>query len=185
VTGAHTYVAAGIYVPHLTLLYAGAEIGSAEFKYLVVYDPDGGFVTGGGWIDSPPGAYPADPALVGKANFGFVSKYKRGTSVPDGNTEFRFQAAELEFHSTSYQWLVIAHHKAIYKGDGAVNGEAGFGFMISAIDGAIPGGGGQDKFRMKIWTPATGQIVYDNQMGADDDSPPTTVIGGGSIVIHQ
>ena len=41
---------------------------------VVVYDPSAGFVTGGGWIDSPAGAYTADPSLTGKANFGFVSK---------------------------------------------------------------------------------------------------------------
>ena len=47
---------------------------------VVVYDPSAGFVTGGGWIDSPTGAYPAVPALTGNANFGFVSK--KGQSTP-------------------------------------------------------------------------------------------------------
>lgn len=32
------------------------NIGPEECIMLVVYDPDGGFVTGGGWIDSPEGA---------------------------------------------------------------------------------------------------------------------------------
>ena len=41
-------------------------------------------MTDGGWIDSPIGAYPAVPALTGKANFGFVSKYERGQSTPSG-----------------------------------------------------------------------------------------------------
>ncbi len=31
---------------------------------VVIYDPDGGFVTGGGWINSPAGAYSADPTTV-------------------------------------------------------------------------------------------------------------------------
>jgi parallel beta-helix repeat protein len=31
---------------------------------LVVYDPEGGFVTGGGWIDSPPGAYMPGPSGI-------------------------------------------------------------------------------------------------------------------------
>jgi hypothetical protein len=38
--------------------------------FLVVYDPDVGFVTGGGWIDSPESAYMPDPSLTGRANFG-------------------------------------------------------------------------------------------------------------------
>ena len=33
-----------------------------------------GFVTGGGWINSPVGAYVPDPELAGRANFGFVFK---------------------------------------------------------------------------------------------------------------
>jgi len=70
-------------------------------------------------------------------------------------------------------------------GDGTVNGHGGYGFLLSAIDGALPGGGGQDKLRMKVWDQFTGQVVYDNQLGAYDFGDPTTVIGGGSIVIHK
>ena len=60
--------------------------------------------------------------------------------------------------------------------------------MISAIDGQLPGGGGTDKFRIKIWyteSNGTEYIVYDNQLGVPDDDDPTTVIEGGSIVIHK
>jgi len=70
-------------------------------------------------------------------------------------------------------------------GDGTVNGHGGYGFLLSAIDGQLNGGGGTDKFRMKIWDKDTGFLVYDNQLGADDYADPTTVIGGGSIVIHK
>jgi len=49
-----------------------------------------------------------------------------------------------------------------------------------------PGGGGADKFRIKIWNKDNGDaVVYDNQMGADDQVDPTTALGGGSIVIHK
>jgi len=47
------------------------------------------------------------------------------------------------------------------------------------------GGGGVDKFRIKIWDRGTGSIVYDNQNGSADDANPTTAIQGGNIVIHQ
>ena len=56
----------------------GAATATAG-SYIVVYDPSAGFVTGGGWISSPSGAYTptnnADPDYVGKANFGIVAKY--------------------------------------------------------------------------------------------------------------
>ena len=81
-----------------------------------MFDPEGGFVTGGGWINSPEGAYTADPTLTGKANFGFVSKYKKGATTPTGETEFQFRVADLNFHSDIYQWLVVAGARAQYKG---------------------------------------------------------------------
>ncbi|MDA0988714.1 MAG: hypothetical protein O2783_06240 [Chloroflexi bacterium] len=59
--------------------------------------------------------------------------------------------------------------------------------MITAIDGAINGGGGVDKFRIKIWDKDNGDaIVYDNLMGAaDDEDPESLLLRGGSIVIHN
>jgi len=147
--------------------------------YIVVYDPNGGFVTGGGWINSPAGAYAADPLLTGKANFGFTSKYVPGKNVPTGNTEFQFHAGNLNFKSTVYEWLVVAGDRAQFKGDGTINGVGGFGFLLTAIDGSL------DKFRIKIVNKATSAVVYDNQSGFDDDSPAATALGGGSIVIHN
>lgn len=99
---------------------AGNE-SAFETIYLPVYDPSAGFVTGGGWIWSPQGAYTADTSLEGKANFGFVAKYKKGQSTPDGNTEFQFKAGALNFHSDTYDWLVVAGTKATFKGTGSIN----------------------------------------------------------------
>jgi hypothetical protein len=159
-----------------------------SIAYFSVYDPNAGFVTGGGWINSPQGAYSADLNLTGKANFGFNAQYKKGSQTPDGNTEFQFQAGNLNFKSTFYSQgsLVIAGAKAIFQGTGTINGTGTYNFMISAIDGSISGGGGLDKFRIKIWT--SGGVVYDNNYGnADnaDPSTPSTLLGGGSIVIHS
>jgi hypothetical protein len=159
--------------------------GQAVFQFVVVYDPSAGFVTGGGWIDSPKGAYTPDPLLTGKANFGFVSKYKKGATVPTGQTEFQFKVANLNFHSTSYQWLVIAGAKAKYKGSGTVNGSGDYGFLLTATDGQMNGGGGVDKFRIKIWDKTTEEVLYDNQLSDPDDGDATDAIEGGSIVVHK
>jgi hypothetical protein len=122
--------------------------------------------------------------LTGKANFGFVSKYKKGANVPEGQTEFNFNVANFKFHSTVYEWLVVAGARAQYKGSGQVNNAGDYRFILTAIDGQRQGGGGQDKFRIKIWNNQGGGLVYDNQMNAPDSADPTTVLGGGSIVIH-
>jgi hypothetical protein len=80
---------------------------------------------------------------------------------------------------------VVAGPKAQFKGDGTINGAGNYGFMLTAIDAALTPSSDVDRFRIKIWDRATDQVVYDNQMDADDDAEPTTAIGGGSIVIHK
>jgi hypothetical protein len=172
-----------VYALELTI-YDGSDLIGIGIHYIPIYDPTGGFVTGGGWIISPPGAYVADPTLTGKAAFGFVSKYHKGITIPDGNTEFQFYTAGLYFKSTSYRWLVVAGAKAQFKGVGTINGSGEYGFSLIAIDGQINGGDGVDKFRIKILDTNTGNVVYDNQLGADDTEVPTTALGGGSIIIH-
>jgi hypothetical protein len=184
VTGSHTYTSTGLYTVSLQITDkdGGASDAVTCFGYVVVYDPNGGFVTGGGWINSPAGAYTAEPSLTGKATFGFVSKYQKGANVPMGNTEFQFHAGDLNFKSTAYDWLVVAGTKAQFKGTGTINGAGNYGFMLTAVDGGTKGG---DMFRIKIWDKGTGTIVYDNQMGASETADPTTLVQGGSIVVHK
>ncbi|MBI3000509.1 MAG: SBBP repeat-containing protein [Deltaproteobacteria bacterium] len=181
VTGSHTYIAAGVYTVTLTVTDDDGGSGQSIFQFVVVFDPSAGFVTGGGWINSPAGAYAADPSLTGKANFGFVSRYWPGATVPEGQTEFRFNVANLNFHSSNYEWLVVGGARAQYKGTGTINGAGSYSFILTAIDGQVSGGGGVDKFRIKIWGSG---VIYDNQTGASDTADPTTQLGGGSIVIH-
>jgi hypothetical protein len=186
ITGSHSYSESGVYTVKLTVKENGVEMCQSVFQYVVVYDPTAGFVTGGGWINSSVGAYVPDPSLTGKANFGFVSKYKKGANAPTGETEFQFKVADLNFHSDSYDWLVIAGHQAKYKGTGTINGDGEYGFMLTAIDEKLTPSKDVDLFRIKIWDKDDNDtIVYDNQMGDADDKDPTTEIGGGSIVIHK
>lgn len=185
-SGTHTFSAAGVYTIGVTVTDKDGGSATSVFQYVVVYDPGAGFVTGGGWITSPPGAYVAYPALTGKANFGFVSKYKKGATVPTGETEFQFQTAGFNFHSTAYQWLVVSGARAQYKGSGTVNGTGNYGFLLTATDGNVNGGGGVDKFRIKVWDIGTSAVVYDNAPGSDDiNTSGQTALGGGSIVIHK
>jgi hypothetical protein len=186
VSGAHTYTSAGVYTLKVTVTDNDGGSDESVFYYIVAYDPGAGFVTGGGWINSPVGAFTANPALTGKANFGFVSKYQKGANVPTGQTQFQFKVANLNFHSEIYEWLVVAGAKAQYKGAGAINGAGNYGFILTAIDGQVSGGGGLDKFRIKIWDKNNGDaVVYDNQLGESDTADPVTALGGGSIVIHK
>jgi len=184
-TGSHSYTVAGVYAVKVTV--SDDDGGSTTVEWMViVYDPNGGFVTGGGWIDVREGSYPADGTLAGRANFGFNSQYKKGATVPTGETEFQFKVGNLNFHSTKYDFLVVSGFKSQYKGVGDVNGVPGFSFRLTAYDGALMSPSGFDKFRIKI-SDATGAVIFDNRLGMSDDidaADPQT-ISGGSIVIHK
>jgi len=92
---------------------------------------------------------------------------------------FQFNAGDLNFKSTSYEWLVVAGSKAMFMGSGTINGAGDYAFMVSAIDGS------PDRFRIRIWDKVTGVVIYDNQIGAAETANPTTTLGGGSITIHE
>ena len=173
VSGSHAYDNPGVYTLTLIIEDDDSDVDSEFFHYVVIYNPDGGFVTGGGWISSPEEAYYADPSLTGKATFGFVSKYQKGANVPTGNTEFQFKVADLNFKSTSYDWLVVTGGDyAMFKGVGTINNEGVYKFMIWAGDND------PDTFCIKIWYEEDNNeiVVYDNGMDQE--------IGGGSIVVH-
>jgi PKD repeat protein len=175
VTGTHMYTAPGVYTVILTVTDDDGGVGQSEYRYVVVYDPTGGSVSGGGWIDSPAGACVLDPTLTGKANFGFISKYLKGATVPTGKTEFQFKAGSLNFHSEGYDWLVVNQNdtNAQYKGSGTINGAGAYKFMLWAGDGS------PDTFRIKIYSEGpdgSEVVVYDNGFNQ--------ALGGGSIVIH-
>ncbi len=127
------------------------------------------FVTAGGWIDSPAGAYAADPAATGKAFIPFTVKYKKGALAPTGNLQFQLLKSDLNFRSTSFDWLVINQSGTLaqIQGRGVIGKEA-YHFMVWVADGE------PDAYRIKIWNDE--DILYDN--GA------LQPLGAGSIQIH-
>lgn len=196
-TVSHTYSSAGLYSVTVSLSDACGATAMYTYDYIVVYDTNGGFVTGGGWFTSPLGAYIQNPGSTGKASFNFVAKYKKRRTVPEGETEFRFKAGKLEFESEDYEWLVVNGNTAIFKGKGEVNDHEGYVILISVVDdnkdeeddSSDDWKGPKsikkyDRIRVKISDP-TGIVIYDNQIGSADNTAATTPIGGGSIQIHK
>jgi hypothetical protein len=172
-----TFAQGGVYDIAMTVT---DDDGGAESKsvQVVVVDPSAGFVTGGGWIDSPAGAYAANPLLTGKATFGFVAKPAKDTSIPNGNIRFDFHSGIFNFRSDGYEFLLInpAGTTAQFKGIGTVNGAGRYEFMVWVTDGA------SDTFRMKVWEPETGEVLYDSQPSTSAGAAPAPV--NGSIVVH-
>lgn len=150
------------------------EVGGNRYAWFTVVAVSGGIA-----VDNHQRLEYGPTYPTGKASFGFVSKYQKGASVPTGSTEFVFQAAGLNFHSTSYQWLVVdkASARAQYKGEGLINGMGPYKFMLWAGDGAPSGT--PDTFRIRMWSEHADNIelvIYDNETDQE--------IGGGNIMVH-
>ena len=161
-------------------------------------------VSGGGWIFSPVGGYGADPALEGKANFGFVVRPKEDPGNLTGSLEFHLNTARLHLHAASIESFEIEGGRATFHGTGtlkiaAAKGDLdderggkdkedkqGCGFLVTIIDGQFGDGEGPDLFRIKIWDlDSANTLLYDSQVGDADSADPTIRLEGGSIAIHS
>lgn len=165
----------GLYVICVRGVDNSGNSGPESCVVLPVYDPAAGFVTGGGAINSPTGADLNNPSLSGPAQFAFVSKYNKNSNTPTGNLEFQFKAGSLHFKSTAMDWLVVTGEpRAIFRGEGTINGTASCRFEVDAWDGSGPDG--DDSFGLKI---------YSCDGGSDRYKLSPAPLMRGSIIIHK
>jgi hypothetical protein len=183
IAGSHLYGAPGLYTLKVILTDACDAQTSGIYEYVMVNAPADGFITGGGWINSPAGALVGTTAM-GKASYSFDAKYNPATGVSSGSATFDFPDGALSFASTRIDWLVVANAKAWIKGMGTVNGVSGYSFLLSAVDSELNGYRNMDTFRMQIWN-QNGTLVYDNQLTVPRNAPAGQMIAGGSIVVHR
>jgi hypothetical protein len=184
-TASHAYAAAGVYRVVAAVTDDDGGVGRSGPETAVVFDPAAGSARGAGWFESPSGAHAWDAAATGRATFGFLARYGKDATEPVTHPGFRLKTGRITFDSTGYDWLVITGAKAQVRGSGRVNGAAGYGFQITALDGKTPGGSGIDRIRIQIWDARTGAVVYDTQLGAPDGADAVTPLAGGSIAIGQ
>ena len=183
----HVYLEAGIYTVSLKITDSSGLTAEAS-RDVVVFDPLAGFVTGGGWIMSPPGAFEQDQALAGRAAFKFVFKYLKRANRPTGQVEFQFPAANLDFYGADCEWLVVSGSRAMCQGTGTINGTGSYRFLLTAVDGNQEGNTPADRFRIQIWYYDSDLdedvVVYDNQLDSSG-SQEGTPLSGGNVVIHK
>jgi probable HAF family extracellular repeat protein len=166
----------GIYKLYVRGTDIYGNVGKKECSLLAVYKPGCGFLTGGGWFHSHPGAFRRNLKLWGKAVFGFVAKHEKWDTQEDHRPEFQFKVGDLNFRSANYDWLVADEGGlgAQLKGLGRINGIGNYHFMLWANDGTSEG------FRVRIWhEDAVGKetVVYDN----DEDQ----AIEKGKIILSN
>jgi len=167
---------AGIILPFEPAIYMiKVTLGCSEFTssaILVVYNPEGGFATGGGWLvplDDSLNTYPNQ-----RANFGFNAKYKKGD--PTGHIEFRYSDGHIDLKSTSVDQLVITGGKIVqFKGLALVNGVSGYSYFVKGIDKGQQGT--SDVFDIKIWAPSV-------STEGDPTERAGGTLSGGNIVVH-
>ena len=172
-----TYTAAGIYTVRATVSDEdGGTSAERAYQYVVVYDPEGAFVTGSGLLENATG---------GSAHTAFNARFLPGrTTAPEGSAKFWIPGQPVRFESTGLEMLVVSGNRAQLWGPGTWNGVAGARMRLTAVDGQAPGSDGSvDAIRVEIWD-ALGMLVWDTQPGAPQDAPVTTPIRAGNIRIH-
>jgi PKD repeat protein len=185
ITGVHTYLEPGVYTLSLLLEDICGLQTTDYYDYIIVVDPDGGFVTGGGRFSSPTGAWLDDAQVSGGMKFAFVAKYRKHRDRPVGSTVFKFKKAHIKFKSKKYDWLVVNESIAMYQGTGKIRKDRNhYRFQVSVVDDGH-GRKGQDKFRLQMWQIESGALVYDNQLGDAENAIATNTIDRGDIVIHN
>ncbi len=134
----HAYAEPGSYVVSVTVEDDDGGTATATLGQVVVFDP-GIFVTGGGWVASPAGAWTEDGGHHGKATFGFVVRHTTSGGV-EGNLQFQLHKG-LNLHATGFDYLYIGDGTAWFSGFARVNGTDGYRFSVVATDGRIAGTG--------------------------------------------
>lgn len=165
-SASHSYAAPGLYTVTATVTDPYGQSASAAFQYVVIYNASS-FVTGGGWI----------PVPGGRLGFDFSAKYQKNHPAPIGSFSMSRDSGGFSFQSSSFDWLVVSGPAVFIQGSGSLNGQPGFGYLISALDG------NPDRVRFQVWD-ATGSIVFDTQPGDGFTAAPTTALGGGTIRIR-
>jgi uncharacterized delta-60 repeat protein len=174
--------------------------------YVHVFNPEAGFVTGGGWINSPTNIDYEFMQKGTRASFGLMARYKKGEeNQVQGQTHLLLENSSFYFRSTQQEarTLVISGNQAFYRGSGKVTYRTDSGklvtdprqftFLVAATDGGQGKSKNPDMLRIIIWEMnedgSRGVVVYDNQpaCGAgnlDENVVACYPIGGGNIVIH-
>ncbi|RKN20847.1 hypothetical protein D7147_08435 [Micromonospora musae] len=184
----HVFPHAGMYTIEVTVTDDDGASATAK-TMVVVYNPQGGFVTSGANFASPAGALSSNPTAAERMRVQLNPQYQQGEPGPalsGGRVSATLDGGAFTLESTKLDWLVVAPDaKAAVKGEATVNGTAGYGFVAYGYDDPA-------KMRLVVWPLSSGpnpgtSILYDNRRGTDydlDRADPQP-LDGGSLQVHE
>ncbi len=188
VSGSYKFNSSGVYKLQMNVTDQAGVTSYANTNndldaIVVIYDPNGGNIYGGGYYESSVGALKSNPSATGKASYGFAMNYFKNSTNPKGETQFEFKVGDFEFNALNFDYLVINNSMAQFKGTGKIiGGQSGIGFTMTVVDGQVDGTG-IDKIRMKVYNKNNGTVIYDNQPGESDAALPTQPVGANSSIV--
>ena len=141
-----------------------------------------GWLSGGGAIESPAGAWSRAPGASGPASFGIAVRHVGDSRVPTGFAALTFEAGNLDFRSAGFDWLLFVGGIGTAAGWGTLNGVDGYSFKVMAADGGPDDGGA---LRMRIWLSATAAVIYDSEPFGRGDVPTSPIARGSVTVLPQ
>ncbi len=173
----NSYLVQVIFSPGLNHYYDGIP---SDLAPLIIYEPIGDFVTGGGWIWDTEG---------NKGNFGFNVKYKKN-GLPKGQAIYVYREGDWQYIVKANAWLGMAiiraenysifEAKCVIQKYNSITGElvwdeGNYRMTVEVWDEDKDGG--QDVFQIKVFD-KYGLVFH--EAGYD----PYGILQGGQIVIH-
>jgi hypothetical protein len=173
IVGEHRYHKPGLYPVRVTLTNAYGASGWDTLEYVVVVHRRTGVTSVSGTFQDPNGGGVA--TLQGKA------KYRINGKFPVG--KITFALGDMTFQSEKLDWMAIDGRKSWVRGQGQLNGQGGYEFLLSVVDDRL---NRRDFVRMKIWT-VNGkwvEVVYDSQPGDPLSAIAATQLTDGNTSVN-
>ncbi|MFC4069787.1 family 43 glycosylhydrolase [Actinoplanes subglobosus] len=131
----HTYTAAGLYRPSVTVGDDDGATASGVLPFVDVYQPKAGYVAGSGWS--------------GTTDFAFLARSgktsgKAWISAPKG-----------VFESSNLTPALVCGPAGLLLGTGTWNGVSGYSVLVTAVDGR------KDRIYLRVWQTRTGKVVHE------------------------
>lgn len=183
-TGSFTFPATGDYAIGVSIIDNFGNTATGTVAVTVAAGspaPAPSSLHGEGVIDVARGSYPMRPEAAGTIGFHLKAWRTDGGRLRHAIT-VRLKAAERVFVADELDRFEVTGGEAELSGTGRMGGRARYRFVISVVDGDVPGGDGVDRFRVVITNER--ETIVDTELGAARQGA-TNALTHGRIVLGR